>query len=167
MKIKSIIVGLLIIGIILIIGFIYQQGSYTKGPGGKNGGWPLLADTSLSCSGVFGENNILLKFTAAGRMPGPNSTAWIELPAGIEFIDAPMEWKGDLDIGETVNVENRIRATADGNWQVVGKIISYQSGDRVGAMSKLMITVSDGVVVNCTMPTGPEPTPEIEVVPKS
>jgi len=124
------------------------------------GSFPRIGNLTLAGS-IVAKNEILLtaEFTSYGGRYGKNCTVSFSLNPTLQLVEGKPTWQGDLEAGEKVTLQIRVRCSQDGNYTVRASARSFHPGDVIGLQVQVSVRVRDGAVLSIEKPEGFKPDP--------
>lgn len=85
---------------------------------------PFILQVSITSEPIVGA---LLDYHASLRIVGrdmPNTTIEIEMPQSVTLVEGISEWKGDLVVGETIELDLKLRVKEPGQWLIITQVLA-------------------------------------------
>lgn len=109
---------------------------------------PMNVNISLSGISAIGEEGYLV-VSVNSEEPAINTEIKVSIPEGFSKVSGNLSWVGDIAVGQTIEVQTRVKIMKVGDWIVRGEAISRSNGAIFGKSAFLYVAVSEnGVTVS-------------------
>jgi hypothetical protein len=129
---------------------------------------PFVLRASVTTEPIVGA---VLDYHASLHIVGvdmPNTSILVEMPEAVEVVGGTPQWTGDLSVGETVDLDMKLRVNQPGQWLILTQVLARPYTGSIttfGSSYQILLIsawdhgriVDDAALQQTRMPCGPEP----------